>query len=110
VYLERVREEERGRVAREIHDELGGMLTGLKMDVAQLRRASDGPDPNLLDRTKALSQAIDQIVMTVRRIASELRPAVLDDFGLLAAMEWQLDDFRRRSHIDCQWTCDALSR
>ncbi len=104
-HVEVAREEERARMAREIHDELGGMLTGLKMDVAQMRRAGK-LEPPAIAKLDAFSQAIDQSVQTVRRIASDLRPAVLDDFGLLAAMEWQLGEFQRRSGITCLWSSE----
>ena len=104
-HLERAREEERARMAREIHDELGGTLTGLKMDLAQLRRAAGTLEPRAQEKLENFSQAIDQSVETVRRIASELRPAILDDFGLLAAMEWHLGEFKRRSGLDCVWVC-----
>ncbi|MEP7357552.1 MAG: PAS domain S-box protein, partial [Anaerolineales bacterium] len=102
-HVEVAREEERARMAREIHDELGGMLTGLKMDVAQMRRGSKGLEARDIAKLEDFSVALDQAVQTVRRIASDLRPAVLDDFGLLAAMEWQLGEFERRSGIVCHW-------
>jgi signal transduction histidine kinase len=101
-HLDKAREEERTRIAREIHDELGGTLTGLKMDVTQLQRYV-GPEGR--HKLEAYAQAINEAVKTVRRIATELRPAILDDFGLLAAMEWQLREFERRSGIHCHWHC-----
>jgi PAS domain S-box-containing protein len=107
VYLQRVREEERTRIAREIHDELGQQLTGLKMDVAKLQRMANGLDPSAVQRLEDYSQALDLAVQTVRRIASELRPSILDHFGLLAALEWQLDEFKRRSAIATRWTSQA---
>jgi PAS domain S-box-containing protein len=105
--LEQVREEERRRIAREIHDELGGTLTGLKMDVAQLRRLGSGLEAPGLAKLETFSQNIDQAIQTVRRIATDLRPAVLDDFGLLAAMEWQLGEFQQRAGIETQWASNA---
>jgi len=107
-HLEKAREEERARIAREIHDELGGTLTGLKMDVVQLRRHTSQLEHGAGEKLDELSQSIDHTVETVRRIASELRPAILDDFGLLAAMEWQLGEFERRSGIRCHWHSDSL--
>lgn len=101
-YLERARENERRAIAREIHDELGGTLTGLKMDVTRLRRHIDSAGQQKLED---YARAIDAAVESVRRIATQLRPAVLDDFGVLAAMEWQLRDFERRSGITCHWHC-----
>jgi signal transduction histidine kinase len=79
------------------------------MDVAQLRRALGTPEPRVLARLESFSQSIDQTVETVRRLASELRPSVLDDFGLAAAMEWQLGEFQRRSGLECVWVGSTAS-
>jgi PAS domain S-box-containing protein len=99
-----VREEERARIARAIHDELGQALTGLKMDVSWLGRHL-GPDQTaLLEKTRAMSDLIDATVQAVRQIATELRPGILDDVGLVAAVEWQLQDFQARTGIQCQLT------
>jgi signal transduction histidine kinase len=98
--LQAVREEERTRIAREIHDQLGGALTGLKMDVAALSRGlSTDQHAPLVGRANAMSKLIDSTIQDVRRIATELRPALLDDFGLLAAMEWQLQELQARAGI-----------
>lgn len=102
--LQAVREEERTRMAREIHDQLGGAMTGLKMDVAALRRNLQAA---LLEKTSAISELIDGTIQTVRRIATELRPAILDDFGLLAAIEWQLQEFQTRANIRCNLSAEA---
>lgn len=96
-----VREQERTRIAREIHDELGQQLTGLKMDVAAFQKGL-GEDHLLLKKTKAMSQLIDTTIRTVRRIATDLRPSILDDLGLPAAIEWQLQEFQTRVGIQCQ--------
>jgi PAS domain S-box-containing protein len=104
--LEAVREEERTRMARAVHDELGAALTAIKMDVAQARqnlvRVTEGENtlPAALERTEAASKVIDETMQTVRRIALELRPAVLDDFGLVAALDWQLTEFQKRSGLE----------
>jgi signal transduction histidine kinase len=95
-----VREEERADIAREIHDELGQVLTGLKMDVAWL-------DARLADaalRAKAgeMSAHIEATIRTVRRIATGLRPEVLDDMGLVAGIEWQAREFQKRTGIRCR--------
>lgn len=100
-HLEHVREEEWGRIAREIHDELGQVLTGLKMD---LKWIADGLEPGqaaLAARAKASSARIDDAVRSVRGIASRLRPEVLHELGLLAAVEWQAQDFQRRTGVRC---------
>jgi signal transduction histidine kinase len=101
--LEAAREEERMRLAREVHDVLGSALTGLKMDVTRLRRqfeAKSGPALAL----EAISAELDQAVQSTRRIASDLRPSALDDLGLAAAVEWQLDEFGRRTGLSTRLT------
>ncbi len=98
--LQSVREEERTHIARVIHDELGQTLTGLKMDVVWLQRHLDQPRAALLEKTQAMSALIDVTVQTVRQISTELRPGILDDLGLVAAIEWQLQDFQSRSGIE----------
>ena len=98
-HLQNVREEERLHIAREIHDELGQLLTVLKMDVSWLNKKIE-PDNNFAkEKLTEILSLIDTTVKTVRRIASELRPSLLDDLGLLAAMEWHLEEFERRSGI-----------
>jgi signal transduction histidine kinase len=100
--LESVREEERTHIARVIHDELGQTLTGLKMDVAWLQRHLDWQQTALLEKTQAMSDLIDITIQTVRRISSELRPGILDDLGLVATIEWQLQEFQTRSGIQAK--------
>ena len=96
-----VREEERTRIAREIHDELGQTLTALKMDLAWLKnRLPDGMKP-LHTKLQQMSKLADTTIETVHRIATELRPGLLDDLGLAAAIEWQAADFQNRSGIAC---------
>jgi PAS domain S-box-containing protein len=96
--LERAREAERTRIARELHDELGQALTGLKMDLAWVRpRVPD--DPALRERVRAMLDLADATVAVVRRIAGELRPGVLDDLGLAAAMRWQARQFEQRASV-----------
>ena len=104
-HLQDVREEERARISREIHDELGGALTGLKMELARLRRGvQEGGEPGAqTERFTHMAASLDQTLQTVRRIASDLRPAVLDDFGLTAAIEWQLQEFATHSGIACHF-------
>ena len=97
-HLEHVREEERMRLAREIHDELGQKLTALRFEVAMLGKAAE--PPSLSQSVPTLLKMIDDTIESVRAIASDLRPAVLD-LGLVAALEWQIQDFRRRTSIDC---------
>src|SRR6185503_364603 len=101
-HLQSVREEERIRIAREIHDELGQALTGLKFDLASFARqfASDSPAARQ-EKQQALGTAIDRLINSVRRISSGLRPEVLDEIGLSAAVEWQAREFQRRTGIRC---------
>lgn len=103
--IEAVREEERTNMAREIHDVLGQSLTVLKMDVAWLGRhppsTARGNDGALAGRLAAMSKMIDEVINQVRRLAAQLRPGVLDDLGLAAAIEWQTRDFTQRSGLDC---------
>jgi signal transduction histidine kinase len=101
-HLQSVREEERTHIARDIHDELGQALTGLKLDLnAFARAAPDEDDESLQERSRMLSHTIDRIIQSVRRIASGLRPEVLDEIGLSAAIEWQAREFQRRTGIRC---------
>ncbi|MCB0178111.1 MAG: sensor histidine kinase [Anaerolineae bacterium] len=96
--LQTVREEERTHLARSIHDELGQALTGLKMDVAWLQQHLSQQQPALLEKTQAMSDLIDIAVQAVRRIATELRPGILD-LSLVATIEWELQEFQTRSGI-----------
>jgi signal transduction histidine kinase len=101
-HLQSVREEERIHIAREIHDELGQALTGLKFELNSFAKQyeSDTADARN-EKQQALNVAIDRIINSVRRIASGLRPEVLDEIGLAAAFEWQAREFQRRTGIRC---------
>jgi PAS domain S-box-containing protein len=103
--LQLVREEERTYLAREVHDELGQALTGLKIDLAWLR--SRMTDRTLVDRVQSIIVRIDGAMDTVRRIATDLRPSVLDDLGLVAAVEWQAQEFERSTGIPVQLEVQA---
>jgi len=104
--LEEVREEERTEIARDIHDELGQMLTALKMDIAWIARRATSPEglarDALLDRVRELSEMTDSLVHEVRRISAQLRPGILDDLGLDAALSWEAEEFERRTNIECR--------
>lgn len=97
--LQNVREEERKHIAREIHDELGQQLTGLKMDIYSIYRSLKTDDDNINAKMQATLGLIDQSMSSVRKIAMELRPSILDDLGLVAALEWQAEEFEKRSLI-----------
>jgi len=107
--LQAARESESRRMAREIHDNLGAALTGLKMDLAWINKHIQDPRPLLQGRLQSMAELIDEMVDAVRRIATELRPAILDEIGLAAALEWQLREFRERTGITCRFEC-ALER
>ena len=100
-HLQVIREEERERIAHEIHDELGQALTALKMDVHWIRRKLSEPEDSLVKKTITMSTLIDSTVHSVKRIISELRPRLLDDFGLAAAIEWQVEEVVERTGIQC---------
>ncbi|HVE34143.1 MAG TPA: histidine kinase [Gemmatimonadaceae bacterium] len=98
--LETVREEERTRIARELHDELGQALTGLKLDLAWMeRRLPRQASPELAGRCASLLARLDEVMISVRRIITELRPSVLDQLGLADAIEWQAHDFAARTGV-----------
>jgi len=95
------REEEKARIARELHDELGQLLTALKMDLGWLRERLPA-DPELARRTAEMGALLDQTVGATRRISADLRPLMLDDLGLADAAAWLVDDFARRSGVACR--------
>ena len=99
--LLKVREDERSSIAREMHDELGQALTGLKMDLAWISRRLPDEHAALRKRTDAMGDLVDRTIQTVRRLSSELRPGVLDDLGLAAAVEWFTHDFQSRTGVRC---------
>jgi PAS domain S-box-containing protein len=98
-HLQNIREEERTHIAREIHDELGQQLTVLKMDISWLSKKISLDDDTVHQKMNGLREMLDSTMKTVRKIASELRPSLLDDLGLVAAMEWHLKEFESRSGI-----------
>lgn len=132
-HLHLVREQEQRRIARDVHDELGQMLTGLKLDVRWLRRRLESGNGNhngehnveqnlhngsvvqngegraaeVRERLAGIAQLVDQTLDSVRRIARELRPPALDDLGLETAIEWLVEEFRSRTGIDCELRGDV---
>lgn len=95
------REEEKTVIARELHDELGQMLTALKMDIAWLRDRLPPSAEDLVAKAAQVNALLDRTVGSVRRIAADLRPLMLDDLGLHDAMSWLVDDFASRSSVEC---------
>ncbi|HZP93608.1 MAG TPA: PAS domain-containing sensor histidine kinase [Burkholderiales bacterium] len=101
------REDEKTRIARELHDELGQLLTALKMDLGWLReRLPDGVE-ELGVKTQKMSETLEQTVTSVRRIAADLRPLMLDDLGLADAVGWLAEDFAQRSGVKCELLAPA---
>lgn len=100
-HLQNIREEEQKRIAREVHDELGQQITGLRMDVSWVKKKINmQEEPAVLDeRLGQMLNLLDSAALSVRKISSELRPAILDDFGLITALEWQTEEFERRFSI-----------
>jgi two-component system, NarL family, sensor histidine kinase UhpB len=100
-HVESVREQERVRIAREIHDELGQSLTCMGMDLAFLDKQIGSDNKEAAARVAALVELVKDTIRSVRRISSELRPSILDDLGLGPAIEWLAHDFEARTHITC---------
>jgi PAS domain S-box-containing protein len=105
--LATVQEAERTRIARELHDELGVRLTCLKIDLSRLytTMASEGAGvrKKMEDKIRLMVEQVDATIASVQRLATELRPAILNDLGIVAAIEWQCQDFQKRTGIPC--TC-----
>jgi signal transduction histidine kinase len=100
--MQNAREEERRRIAREVHDELGQSLTGLKIDLAWVRSKVIGLDERIAEKIDSMDRQVAETLSAVQRISSELRPGILDALGLSAAVEWLVRDFEKRTDIRCQ--------
>lgn len=98
-HLQNVREEERIFIAREIHDELGQQLTVLKLDVSRLNKSISPEHTELKQQGESVLQLVNETISSVRRISSQLRPGMLDDLGLAAAIEWHAQEFEKRTGI-----------
>ncbi len=103
-HLESVREEERMNIAREIHDELGQVLTALKIDLSWLTKRLPEGQELLFEKAKTMHKLVDRTIQTVKRISAELRPGVLDDLGIAAAMEWQTSEYEKLTEIKCEFS------
>jgi PAS domain S-box-containing protein len=108
-HLQIIREEERSRIAREIHDELGQQLTGLKMDISWVNKKINPDSTEISSKMKDALSLIDDAVGTVRRIATQLRPSMLDDLGIISTMEWQSEEFQNRYQIQTIFTCNQTN-
>ncbi len=104
--LEKVKEEERINLSRELHDHLGQNLTGLKMEIAYFakkikKERFSNPD-DLLEKSNSMLDLIDEMINNVRKISAELRPNVLDYLGLIPAIEWQMEEIQKLTEINCE--------
>jgi signal transduction histidine kinase len=100
-HLQNVREVEKSALARELHDELGGLLVATKMDLMWLRRKLDNGDPQLVERWNRVLKSLEEGVELKRRIIENLRPTLLDNLGLVAALRWLVGETGRRSGLTC---------
>ncbi|HNH34979.1 MAG TPA: histidine kinase [Rhodocyclaceae bacterium] len=105
-YLEGAKEEERERIARDIHDELGSLLVAIKIESSLLASKLPTTPAGLRDKAQAIEALLDQAMGTASRVARELRPGILKEFGLPAAIECQVEDFAQRTGIACRSQCD----
>ncbi len=108
---EQAREEERRRLGRELHDELGQVLLGLKMNLVWVQHRVAAPTPASLsdvgEKLPVLLHLVERSIETVNAIVTDLRPPPLDQFGLVAALEWQTESFARRTGLRCQFSGTA---
>jgi len=108
VHIESLREKERTDISREIHDVLGQSLTALRLDLSWLKKRIEDSETEQLEKIAVMDGLINDIIMTVRRLSASLRPGILDDLGLSAAIEWQIDEFKKRTGYDCSVETEEL--
>ena len=108
-HLQNMREEEKTRIAREVHDELGQSLTALKMDLVCLKEELPDHLPDLQERIQTMSGLIDSTITSVQRISSELRPQILDVMGLCEAISWQAREYEKRTNLQFDLSCEQVS-
>ena len=104
--LQTVREDEKSKIAREVHDELGQILTVLKMDLSSLEEEKAQDQKVFREKIQSMADRLDQTVQTVQKICLELRPKILEVFGLTEAIEWQTREFQHRTGIQCDLVMD----
>ena len=105
--LQSAREEERTRIAREIHDEFGQILTALKIDLAWLKKQLYNDPIPLFEKIESMSKITSGAIRSIKKLSADLRPAILDDFGLHAAVEWQAEEFENRTGTKCEVEMDV---
>lgn len=103
-HLQNIREEERAAIAREIHDELGQQLTGLKMDMSWIMKKISTEDAAIKQKIENSVELLSKTINLVRKIATELHPSILDDLGLIDAIQWQSHEFEKRSGIKTEFS------
>jgi two-component system sensor histidine kinase UhpB len=106
LHLQNIREEERTQIARDIHDELGQFLTALKMDVQSLKKRIASNDEAIKHKFAEIQGLIEEAVQSVRRIAAHLRPGIIDDLGLVAALSWQGQEVEKRHGLRINFVSD----
>jgi len=106
IHLQSVREKESARIARELHDELGQLLTALNMDLVMLGKKIPQDQVALAERAESSIKLVDMTMNTLKRIYMDLRPGMLDHLGLTSAIRWQVGEFQKRSGIHCRLTID----
>jgi two-component system sensor histidine kinase UhpB len=107
-HIENLREQERTDIAREIHDVLGQSLTALRLDLSWVRKKIKPEEADLNEKISIMDIIINDIISTVRKLSTQLRPGILDDLGLPAAIEWQTDEFKKRTGINCCVDCSDV--
>ena len=106
VHLQNAREDERTRIAREIHDDLGQSLTALKMELSHLRKNPVKDRKSVIEKAQSMTALVEATIESVKRISTDLRPGILDHLGLTSAIEWQAGEFEKRTGISCRVDCD----
>jgi signal transduction histidine kinase len=101
-HLQEVREDERTRIARKIHDDLGQALTALKIDLSWLNKKLASDQDPVREKLQSMVTLINETIETVHNVSEDLRPGILDDFGLSAAIEWQAEEFQKRTGMECR--------
>lgn len=109
IYLQKIREDERTSLSRELHDEFGQALTGMKLDVSWIKRRLQNSDAPVTERLNSVIETLDRTIDTVQHMSARLRPVVLDDFGLRDAAELAARDLKKRSNITCTVISDPYT-
>lgn len=111
-HLQKIREEERASIAREMHDELGQILTSLKMNIAFIRRELEESNTiemknKILNEFQLMNMTLDKAVSELRKLITQLRPELLDKLGLIAALEWYSEEYQKTTKINCVFTSET---